>query len=86
MKNRLYEKYKNKVVKLDGTYGNVAGFTESNLLLAISESTKSSFSLDELDKKEFFIAEEFLEDEYQYSYIDESQIIKYIKKVETEKL
>ena len=78
---KLYEKIKGKLVRLDkDVVGIVCGYTNSMFILLLEENCNPiySFTLDELDKKDYFIDDSFEEDceNCYYSYANESDIIK----------
>lgn len=77
---KLYEKYKNKLVRLsDDVVGVIVGYTDDNFILLLEEGCNPiySFSLDELDKKDYFIDDSFEDDceSCWYSYCGENDII-----------
>jgi len=78
---RLYEKYKNKLVRLsDEVIGTIVGYSVSHLILLLEEGVEVSysFSLDDLAEEEFFIDMEAIGDcdTCLLSWVDENQIKK----------
>lgn len=77
----VYNKYRGKIVRLDkNTVGTVVGYTDSHLILLLEEGVNPtySFSLDELDKKDYYIDMSFEDncEDCMYSYCDESNLTK----------
>jgi hypothetical protein len=75
----VFDKYIGRAVTLkDGVSGVICGFTNSHLLLLLEEGTdiNYSFSLDELEKKDYYIDLSFEEgyDNGLYCYADERDV------------
>lgn len=77
---RLYEKYKNKLVRLsEDVVGTVIGYGSEHLILLLEEGCTPiySFSLDDLAEEDFFIDFELLDDcdTCLLTWCDESNIL-----------
>jgi len=77
---KLYEKYKNKLVRLsDDVVGTVIGYSQSHLILLLEEGTEVdySFTLDDIGDEEPVIDFELLNDceECHLCWCDESNIL-----------
>jgi hypothetical protein len=77
---KLYEKYKNKLVRLsDDVVGTVIGYGSEHLILLLEEGVEPiySFSLDDLAEEDFFIDFELLNncETCLLTWADESNIL-----------